>query len=195
MQFGTSSTSPRGGLEIIDITNIADPVEIGLISHSGEAHTVNVDPKRPHIAFAVTSDGVSASCNADDTSCTRSNGFGLDGFEVVNLKSCMDFPALTSLDVKRLVCRPQVYRYRYPAATTALGHTQDGLSGCHELEIYPDDKLTCASISSSLLFDLSQAFDTKGTTSYADDTPRGTPLPCRVRDSVASVAAPRRARR
>lgn len=35
---------PLGGLEIVDITNIREPVEIGLTSHIGEAHTVNVDP-------------------------------------------------------------------------------------------------------------------------------------------------------
>src|SRR3712207_887179 len=46
-------------------------------------------------------------------------------------------------------CRPQVYRYRYPDLAMALGHTvQTGGSaefGCHELEVYPDDRLTCAS--------------------------------------------------
>ena len=31
----------------------ANPVEIALTSHTGEAHTVNVDPKRPHIAYVV----------------------------------------------------------------------------------------------------------------------------------------------
>ena len=39
------------------------PKEIGLTSHIGEAHTVNIDPKRPHIAYAVTSDSVSVDAN------------------------------------------------------------------------------------------------------------------------------------
>jgi hypothetical protein len=69
---------PRGGIKIIDITNINDPVEIGLTSHIGEAHTVNVDLRRPHIVYVVTSDSVSR--NAD---VSRSNepgtGFALDG--------------------------------------------------------------------------------------------------------------------
>ena len=47
-----------GGLEIIDVTDPANPVEIGLTSHIGESHTVNIDPKRPHIAYSVTSDSV-----------------------------------------------------------------------------------------------------------------------------------------
>ena len=182
--FGLNANDPQGGLEIIDITDVTKPVEIGLTSHIGEAHTVNVDPKRPHIAFAVTSDSVGVTCNADDTSCTRANEnpassqrFNLDGFEVVDLSSCMNFKPLTSLIVRRMACRPQVYRYRYPSALMGLGHTADGLAGCHELEIYQDDKLTCASINATMYFDVSGAFDSKG-------KPKGTPLPCRVRPSA-----------
>jgi hypothetical protein len=180
------SGNPRGGLEIVDITNPADPVEIGLISHIGQAHTVNVDPKRPHIAFDVTSDtGGTTGCNADGTSCAQTqSGVNLDGFEVVDLSSCMNFPPLTSLDVKRSLCRPEVYRYRYPSASIALGHSVNALAGCHELEIYPDDTLTCASINASIVFDLGGAFDDNGTPDdYTDDKPRGTPLPCAVRAS------------
>ena len=40
------------------MTDPAAPTEIGLTSHVGQAHTVNVDPKRPHIAFVSSSDGV-----------------------------------------------------------------------------------------------------------------------------------------
>lgn len=50
--------SPQGGLEIIDVTDIENPEVIGLTSHIGESHTVNVDPRRPHIAYSVTSDSV-----------------------------------------------------------------------------------------------------------------------------------------
>ena len=183
--FGLDPNSPQGGLEIIDITNVAAPVEIGLTSHIGEAHTVNIDPKRPHIAYAVTSDSVTVTCNADDTSCTRANEsptssqrFNLDGFEVVDLSSCMNFKPLTSVIVKRMTCRPQVYRYRYPSALIGLGHTVDALAGCHELEIYPNDRLTCASINATMHFDMSGAFDANG-------KPKGTPLPCRTRMSAS----------
>lgn len=191
--FDLPDRDPQGGLEIIDVTDVAHPVEIGLTSHIGEAHTVNVDPKRPHIAFAVSSDAVSVTCNADDTVCTRANEnptstqrFNLDGFELVDLSTCMSFPPLTSVDVKRALCRPQVYRYRWESPHWALGHSLDTMAGCHELEIYPDDRLACASIAATLLFDLSGAFDDNGTpTDYTDDTPRGTPLPCGVRDSTS----------
>ena len=94
--------APLGGLEIVDITDIASPVEIGLTSHIGEAHTVNIDPRRPHIAYAVTSDSVG---HENDTTgphrreqvVTRPRQrFRLDGFEVVDLSSCMNFPDGTS---------------------------------------------------------------------------------------------------
>ena len=62
--FGGSQEAPQGGLEIVDVTNPANPVEIGFTSHIGEAHTVNIDPKRPHIAYAVTSDAVTVNKTA-----------------------------------------------------------------------------------------------------------------------------------
>jgi hypothetical protein len=190
--FGLSANDPQGGLEIIDITNVNDPVEIGLTSHIGEAHTVNVDPKRPHIAYAVSSDSVSATCNENDTDCKRrdedqdpttSQGFSLDGFEVVDLSSCMNFSPLATVDFKRMMCQPQVYRYRYPSALTGLGHEEDLVGGCHELEVYPNDLLTCAGIHATLLFDMSGAFDKNG-------KPKGTPLPCRLRDSATPFVPP-----
>jgi hypothetical protein len=186
--------APRGGLEIVDITNPAEPVEIGLTSHIGESHTVNIDPKRPHIAFSVTSDfvtigsdGVRANEKAPTPPSAPSNA--LDGFEVVDMSSCMNFPANATLQQKRDNCRPQVYRYRYPTAGMATASAfPNNLAGCHETEIYPDDRFMCASITSTLLFDLSGAFDDRGTPNdYTDDKPRGTPLPCKVRESSSNT--------
>jgi hypothetical protein len=70
----------------------------------------------------------------------------------------------------------------------ALGHTQKGtLYGCHELEVYPNDRLTCGSGQALMLFDMSGAFDDNGTPAdFTDDKPRGTPLPCRVRDATTT---------
>jgi hypothetical protein len=196
--LGANATDAQGGLEIIDVTDTEQPAEIGLTSHIGEAHTVNVDPKRPHIAFAVTSDSVTVTCNEDDTACTRANDsagptsaqrFNLDGFELVDFSSCLNLADLT-IPQKRALCRPQVYRYQYPDLYMALGHTADALAGCHELEIYADDKLTCASINATMLFDLSGAFDDNGTPSlYTDDKPRGDPLPCRLRPTSTLLAS------
>ncbi len=199
--FGLPGTAPQGGLEIIDITDVANPVEIGLTSHIGESHTVNVDPKRPHIAYSVTSDLVSQVADTNDfdgdgdeaemirenDDPARAGRIDLDGFEVVDMSSCMNFPAGTSTDDKRAACRPQVYRYRYPTADMALGHTiQEGGFGCHELEIYPDDRLTCASGNALIVLNMAGAFDDMGTpTDFSDDKPRGTPLPCQERPSTS----------
>ena len=184
--FGASG-APPGGLEIIDITDPANPKEIGLISHIGNAHSVNVDPKRPHIAFDVTQDGVTNNPQTgernNETAGSTSNA--LDGFEMIDLSSCMNFQPGTTIEQKREACRPEVYRYRYPQARIATSHFYpNNLQSCHELEIYPDDRVVCASITSTILFDLSDAFDPNGTpTDFTDDKPRGEPLPCSRRES------------
>ncbi len=176
--------SPQGGLEIVDVTNPAAPKEIGLTSHIGEAHTVNIDPRRPHIAYAVTSDSVGV--NAQGVRSNQSgSGLALDGFEMVDMSSCMNFAAGTTLKQKRDRCRPKVYRYRYPNTVMSLGHTdKSSVYGCHELEVYPDDRLTCAGGNAMILLDMKGVFDDNGTpTNFRDDKIKGTPLPCRARDS------------
>ena len=191
---GGIAEAPPGGLEIIDVTDVDNPVEIGLVSHIGEAHTINIDPKRPHIVYSVTSDSVRVSKqgkryvreNEDPASSQR---FNLDGFEVTDISSCMNLPKGTSVETKREQCRPNVYRYRYPSAKIALGHTlQSSIYGCHELEVYPNDKLACGSGGAMILFDMADAFRDRGTPKrFADDVPRGRQLPCRVRDSSTAV--------
>jgi hypothetical protein len=180
-------TDKQGGLEIIDVTDPANPVEIGLTSHIGEAHTVNIDPKRPHIAYAVTSD--STSVNAEGERSNEESGLELDGFELVDMSSCMNFPAGTAVEAKRARCRPQVFRYRWPSVAMAHGTANKGsLYGCHELEVYPNDRLTCGSGQALIVFDMLGAFDDNGTPDdFTDDRPRGTPLPCTVRPSVSSA--------
>ena len=174
--------APLGGLEIIDVTDPANPKELALTSHIGQAHTVNVDPKRPHIAFDVVQDNVLV--DAEGKRANETSGNALDGFEIVDMSSCMGFLPGTSIEDKRKACRPQVYRYRYPSPLVAQSHTYNALQGCHEVEIYPDDTLACAGIDATALFDLSGAFDDRGTPNdFSDDRPRGTPLPCRVRES------------
>jgi hypothetical protein len=162
-------------------------VTIGLTTHIGEAHTVNVDPKRPHIAYAVTSDLIGV-----DGKGVRANESGtskaLDGFEVVDLRSCMNFREDTSIEAKRAQCAPEVFRYRYPNPQIAQGHTdRSSIFGCHELELYPNDRLTCGAGTALIEFDMSGAFDDRGTPDdFSDDRPRGTPLPCFRRDSSST---------
>jgi hypothetical protein len=209
------SGAPQGGLEIIDVTDPANPVEIGLTSHIGEAHTVNIDPKRPHIAYAVTSDQIGVVTTddngtpddpSDDTrmrnnenatttdrtgqTVPNADRFNLDGFEVVDMSSCMTEPYGTlpedaTVEEKRASCQPEVFRYRYPTLDMSLGHTTtNAIFGCHELEIYPDDRLTCGSGAALIVFDMSGAFDDNGTPEdFTDDKPVGEPLPCFARES------------
>jgi hypothetical protein len=186
--------APQGGLEIIDITDPASPVTIGLTSHIGEAHTVNIDPKRPHIAYAVTSDQVTVNGDGVRTNeLPTSTSKNLDGFEVVDLSSCMNFPQGTTVEAKRAACAPTVFRYRWPTVEMGLGHTKKtNVFGCHELEVYPDDRLTCGSGTALITLDMKGAFDDGGTPNdFRDDKPRGTPLPCHRRPSSSSrLAAP-----
>ena len=211
---GGLAGAPRGGLELLDVNELLNPTddgltsELGLTSHIGESHTVNVDPRRPHIAYSVTSDSVSVrDTNDDDVPDRRANEFetlpnavgveqpnaqrfNLDGFEVVDMSSCMYFPAGASVQAKRDACRPKVYRYRFPTLEMSQGHTNKGtIYGCHELEVYPDDRLTCGSGGALIVLDMKSAFNDNGTpTDFTDDRPNGTPLDCRLRDS--STAAP-----
>jgi hypothetical protein len=189
---GGVAGAPQGGLELIDVTDISDPVEIGLTSHAGEAHTVNVDPKRPHIAYAVTSDAVSinAAGRRENEIPGDNDRLDLDGFEVVDMSSCMYFPRGTTVQERRDSCRPKVYRYRYPRAAMALGHTEKAtIYGCHELELYADDRLTCGSGAAAIVLDMRGAFNDNGTpTNFRDDRLRGRggAMPCHVRDSSSS---------
>jgi putative cell wall-binding protein len=225
--------APLGGLELVDVTDVENPVEIALTSHIGEAHTVNVDPSRPHIVYAVSSDSVTvgrdvevtnasgtvtkeADCDGDgDTDelirfneCASSGQrFNLDGFEVLDISSCLDFPADATVEDKRGIaedgsfdpdagCRPEVYRFRYPSLDVALGHTSVGsVYGCHELEVYPDDTLTCGGGNALITFDISGLFDDAGTPDdRTDDRINGEPLPCQLRSSSSgpdrATAAP-----
>ena len=125
--FG-AETQPRGGLELVDITNVTTPKEIGLTSHSGEAHTVNVDPKRPHIAYAVTSDSVGVAADGTRANENPASGqrFNLDGFEVVDMSSCMYFPKGTTIAQKR---QPAVRR------STAIATERGDRPRAHEQEL------------------------------------------------------------
>ena len=190
--FGVQQVAgPRGGLEIIDITDPAKPKELALTSHIGNAHTVNVDPKRPHIAFDITQDGVPVGEGGKRGNEIEGGAdqFDLDGFEVIDMSSCMNFPPGTTLEQKRAKCKPEVYRYRYDSALVSQSHTFAAMQSCHESEIYADDILACASITATVLFDLSGAFDDRGTPNdYSDDKPRGKPLPCAIRASSSPAA-------
>ena len=154
---------PPGGLELVDITTLENPVEIHLTSHIGEAHTVNVDPRRPHIVYVSTSDYVTLANRPDASDPSRSEQGDLDGFEMLDISSCMNFPDDTDIATKRAQCRPQVYRFRFEPEWIRGTYASAQGGACHELEIYPNDRLACASLSSSVVLDMSAVFDDNGT--------------------------------
>ena len=201
--------APPGGLEIIDVTDPTKPKEIGLTTHVGMAHTVNVDPKRPHIAYVSSSDQVLMDSKGQRTNeyfpcavsvpdgapCPQQSSTApstMDGIEVVDLSTCMNFPPGTSDGTKRDLCAPRVFRYRWPDVNMARSHTYQKATGaCHELEIYPDDRLVCAGLMATTVLDMKGAFDDNGTpTDFTDDKPRGTPLPCNRRASSTPSQEP-----
>ena len=119
-----------------------------LTSHIGESHTVNVDPKRPHIAYSVTSDSVSVTDgkrnNEDPDELAALQPRRLRGRRPLLVHELPGRDRARRPSATR--CRPQVYRYRYPSPAMAQGHTnKNSVYGCHELEVYPDDRLTCGS--------------------------------------------------
>ncbi len=200
--------APLGGLEFIDVTDVTAPVEIALTSHVGQSHTVNVDPSRPQIVYSITSDSVNVGTDADDcdgdgdtTELIRTNecsGNSLDGFEVMDISSCMNFPEGATVEEKRGLdaegdfiegegCRPEVFRFRYSELDIALGYANvNQIYGCHELEVYPNDTLTCGGGAAAITFDISGMFNDNGTPDdRTDDTINGDPLPCRLRASTS----------
>ena len=185
--LGNFLVAPQGGLEIIDVTNPEEPKEIGLTSHVGEAHTVNVDPKRPHIAYVSSSDSMNV--NEEGERPNETDGSNIfDGIEVVDFSSCLNLGDIT-LEQKREACKPEVYRYRWENPNVGRSHTYAGTGGCHELEVYADDTLVCAALMATPVFDMKGAFDDNGTPAdFTDDKPNGTPLPCAIRESTTEAA-------
>ena len=143
-----SRRRPHGGLEIVDVTNPADPKrDRPHEPHRRGAHGQH-RPQAPAHRLRRHLRQRQRHRTASATTRTRpsSQRFNLDGFEVVDMSSCMNFPAGTSCRPSATRCRPQVFRYRFPTLEMAQGHTNKGtVYGCHELEVYPDDRLTCGS--------------------------------------------------
>ena len=112
-----------------------------------------------------------------------------DGIEVVDFKSCLNFPTGTTTAAKRAACKPQVYRFRWPDPSWTQSNSYRVEGACHELEIYPDDALVCAGLHGTLMLNMKGAFDDNGTPAdYTDDKLRGTPLPCAERETSTVVA-------
>jgi hypothetical protein len=137
-----------GGLEIIDVTRIADPAfeprEVHLVRHAGFSHTHTIDGKRPWIVYNSSSDFA-----------------GRPWIDVVDMRSCFGNERWT-LAKRRAECRPLVYRIAFQPEWTMqrdqnTGQLEPGSAACHDIT-FSDDRLYCAGINATLIIDVSGMF-------------------------------------
>ena len=143
--------APRGGLEIIDVTDVDNPNEIGLTSHIGAGAHRQRRPAPPAHRLRRDVGLASASTPQGERANETGTGRALDGFEVVNLRSCLTaplgtIPAGATVDPEARAVPPGGLplplpddRHRASATRTRARST-----AATRLEVYPDDRLTCA---------------------------------------------------
>jgi hypothetical protein len=167
---GRCHDSGGGGIEIIDVTGIADastePREVHLIRHAGLSHTHTIDTKRPWIVYNSSSDFAN-----------------MPWIDVVDMRSCFGNQRWT-LAQRRAGCRPLVYRIVFQPEWTEqrdqnTGQLEPGSAACHDIT-FSDDRLYCAGINATLILDVSGMF-TNGRVN-------GTAFPCPVIDGTRTGA-------
>jgi hypothetical protein len=160
-----------GGIEIIDVTGIANPAfeprEVHLVRHAGFSHTHTIDVKRPWIVYNSSSDFA-----------------GRPWIDVVDTRSCFGNPKWT-LAKRRAECRPLVYRIVFQPEWTMqrdqnTGQLEPGSAACHDIT-FSDDRLYCAAINATLILDVSGLFGRGGRVN-------GTAFPCPVVDGTRTQA-------
>jgi len=132
---------PRsGGLELIDVSDVNNPRTLHLTRNVGEAHSVTIDPVRPWLAYTSTSDGA-------------------DFIDIVDYKSCLG--GVAQIDA----CEVTVARVVFDAAfypQIARPEGGDFVSqGCHDLR-FRGDRMYCAAINATLIFDTSKVIGPDG---------------------------------
>jgi hypothetical protein len=149
-----------GGIEIVDVTGIADPQfeprEVHLIRLAGFSHTHTVDARRPWIIY--------------NSSADFSGGNWID---VINVRSCFG-DRDWSLDERRAACRPLVYRIPFQPEWTQqrdqnTGQLEPGSAACHDITS-AGTRLYCAALNATLILDVSDL--------VRGNSVRGTAFPC-----------------
>jgi hypothetical protein len=161
-----------GGIEIVDVTGIANPAfeprEVHLVRLAGFSHTHTVDTARPWIVYNSSSD--------------FSGGNWID---VLDIRSCFGSHNW-SLAKRRADCRPLVYRIAFQPEWTQqrdqnTGELEPGSAACHDIT-FADNRLYCAALNATLIIDVSGL--------VSGGSIQGTPFPCPViagTDTGASV--------
>ena len=152
-----------GGIEVIDVTGIANPSfeprEVHLIRFAGFSHTHTVDTQRPWIVYNSTADFADR-----------------PWIDVVDLRSCFGTTSWT-LARRRSSCRPLVYRIPFQPDWTKqrdqdTGQLEPGSAACHDIT-FAGGRLYCAALNATLIIDVSNIVGSNGKV-------RGTAFPCPV---------------
>ena len=158
-----------GGLEIVDISNLADkkfkPREIALTRMAGTSHTVTRDAKRPWILYN-----------------NASQSTGAPWIDVLDIRTCL---GKGSIEKKRAACRPEVFRIpllpEWAQRIDANGERIEGTeSSCHDITS-KGYKLYCANLNSTIVLDVKGLTDANGNI-------KGDPLKCKVIDGTDTAA-------
>ncbi|MGH2590478.1 MAG: hypothetical protein ACRDGW_06750 [Actinomycetota bacterium] len=159
-----------GGIEIVDVSGIADPAfeprEVHLVRFAGFSHTHTIDTTRPWIVYNSSSDFA-----------------GRPWIDVMDMHSCFGTHKWT-LDKRRAECRPSVSRIAFEPEWTMqrdqnTGELESGSAACHDIT-FADDRLYCAGVNASLIIDVSGMF--------RGQRVQGTAFPCPVVDGTDTGA-------
>lgn len=154
-----------GGLELIDVSDVRNPRTLHLTRNVGEAHSVTIDPERPWLAYTSTSDS-------------------RDFIDIIDYKSCLG--GVASLDD----CEVTVARVVFASAfypTIGPPEGNDFVSdGCHDLR-FRGDRMYCAAIDATLIFDTSKLIGPDGRLTGTHLT--AGPNACEVLDAPQTRAA------
>jgi hypothetical protein len=133
-----------GGVEIVDLSDVANPRTLHLVRNVGYSHSITIDPSHPWLAYISTSD--------QDVN---------DAIDVIDVKSCLGAaPEACKPTVARAVLDP-AYLPGLADPKTNEDRTTDG---CHDIRLR-GDRAYCAAIGSTLILDVSKVLRPDGTLS------------------------------
>jgi hypothetical protein len=160
-----------GGIEIIDVSKIADasfePREVHLVRFAGFSHTHTVDTQRPWIVYNSSSDFS-----------------GRNWIDLLDIRSCFGSQSST-LAQRRGSCRPRVYRIPFEDEWTQqrdqnTGQLEPGSAACHDITS-AGSRLYCAGVNATLILDVSGLVGKNGSV-------KGTAFTCPVVDGTRTGA-------
>ncbi|MGH3343895.1 MAG: hypothetical protein ACRDPK_13685 [Carbonactinosporaceae bacterium] len=160
-----------GGIEIVDVSKIADPKaeprEAHLVRLAGFSHTHTVDSQRPWIIYNSSSDFA-----------------GRNWVEVIDIRSCFGSASWT-LAERRAACEPLVYRIPFQPEWTeqrdqTTGQLEPGSAACHDIT-FSKGRLYCAALNATAIIDVSGLVGKGGVVN-------GAPFPCPVVDGTRTGA-------